>query len=130
MADHFLNADMAKTLPFFGRLQLQDRVIQLLMISLINAIKIRLLCAINTPIVYLCNFFYSAQKKAETVVKSDGLVPVAIIHQTKRYGSDPRLVEFTKRIYIDALTPFRHVRLSVQEFVLVLAILFSTSSKP
>uniref|UniRef100_A0A1I8BJI5 NR LBD domain-containing protein n=1 Tax=Meloidogyne hapla TaxID=6305 RepID=A0A1I8BJI5_MELHA len=108
--DLLLIVDTAKTMPFFPKLDLSD--------------KICLLSTIAMPLVILAERQFSCNKKSETVMLPCG-ISLFDCYNGEHYSGDSILKKYVKRVFVDAMEPFNQVQLNEEEYVLIRAIIFS-----
>nr|CAD2169628.1 unnamed protein product [Meloidogyne enterolobii] len=102
--------DTARTMPFFDKLDLAD--------------KICLITTIALPLKVFHSAYYSSRKKSEIVVlPNQALVRNAF--KANIYKEDATINKFKKKLFVDSMGPFNRLQLSKEEFVLLRAIIFS-----
>ena len=110
--DRFLCVEMAKAMPFFIKLAADDQII--------------LLRHIVGPVTMFINAFYSYLMKADTWTRSDGFSYHAMWNQ--KYGNDERVAKLSRQMFCESVDSFKRAAIGREEFVLLMAILFSSST--
>nr|CAD2122678.1 unnamed protein product [Meloidogyne enterolobii] len=108
--DFILMIDIAKTMPFFYKLDLTDIIYQLTYVSL--------------PLLSLANICYSCNKQSKTVILPDG-VPLIEVYGGEYYKEDLTLNKLLQKIFVTAMEPYNRVKIDDEEYVLIRAIIFS-----
>ncbi|KAI1695151.1 ligand-binding domain of nuclear hormone receptor domain-containing protein [Ditylenchus destructor] len=107
--DVFLCIEMARTMPVFSQLDYNDQEALLKHMILANAI--------------LLEAFYSCQMKSETYIMPNGFVPIKLPSDDRFKGIMDRMKQPTRR----ALAAMFRIQMTMEEFVLLKAIIFSHS---
>uniref|UniRef100_A0A914MUU8 Nuclear receptor n=1 Tax=Meloidogyne incognita TaxID=6306 RepID=A0A914MUU8_MELIC len=108
--DLLLIVDFAKTLPFFNKMYLSD--------------KICLLTSIAMPLVVLAERQFSCSKKCETVTLPCG-ISLFDCFSGEHYNGDLTVKKYVKRVFLDSMEPFTQLQLSDEEYVLIRALIYS-----
>ncbi|KAI1698380.1 zinc finger, c4 type (two domains) domain-containing protein [Ditylenchus destructor] len=108
--DVFLCIEMARTMPVFSQLDYNDQEALLKHMILANAI--------------LLEAFYSCQMKSETYIMPNGFVPIKLPSDDRFKGIMDRMKQPTRR----ALAAMFRIQMTMEEFVLLKAIIFSHSA--
>ncbi|KAI1727235.1 zinc finger, c4 type (two domains) domain-containing protein [Ditylenchus destructor] len=113
MLDLFLSAQMAKTFPAFRRLDYRDQEILLKHVAIVNTMFLQA--------------FYSYQIRADVVVMPDGFIPMKV-------NKEPDKCEWIHNIktimYIRVMEPFFRIGITMEEFVLLKAIIYTHTAIP
>ncbi|KAL3100009.1 hypothetical protein niasHS_001935 [Heterodera schachtii] len=107
--------EIGKTLPFFGRLDTND--------------KIALCSNIAMALYVLSNCFYSVQQNCDVICTPSGVIPMHVFANSY-YNKDPIAMEMGNKLLCKVVQPFSRFKLSVEEFVLVRAIIYSHMVSP
>ncbi|KAL3071531.1 hypothetical protein niasHT_031895 [Heterodera trifolii] len=107
--------EIGKTFPFFGLLDAND--------------KIALCSNIAMPLYSLCKNFYSVQQNCDIVCNPSGVLTINIFANTY-YNEDPVAMGMGHTLLCKAIEPFRRLKLSTEEFVLIRAIIYSHMVSP
>ncbi|CAK5047273.1 unnamed protein product [Meloidogyne enterolobii] len=102
--------DTARTMPFFDKLDLSDKISQI--------------STITMPTLALYFGYYCSRISSETVVSPQG-VPIKSVFCSNIYKEDMTINKFLKKLFDDSLVPFNRIQLNNEEFVLLRAIIFS-----
>uniref|UniRef100_A0A914M9D1 Nuclear receptor n=1 Tax=Meloidogyne incognita TaxID=6306 RepID=A0A914M9D1_MELIC len=102
--------DTARTMPFFDKLDLSDKISQITTITM--------------PTLALHFGYYCSRILSETVVAPHG-VPIKSVFCSNIYKEDMTINKFIKKLFDDSLVPFNRIQLNNEEFVLLRAIIFS-----
>ncbi|KAL3087200.1 hypothetical protein niasHS_009080 [Heterodera schachtii] len=113
--DLLLLFEIGKTFPFFERLYTND--------------KIALCSNIAMPLYVLCNGFYSVQQNSEVFCNPAGMKPIQKF-KNSFYHEDPIAMGMGDKLLCKAIEPFRRLKLSTEEFVLIRAIIYSHMVSP
>ncbi|KAI1700982.1 zinc finger, c4 type (two domains) domain-containing protein [Ditylenchus destructor] len=113
MLDTFLSIEVARTMPVFSQLDYNDQVALLKQVIVANAI--------------LLQAFYSYQMKSETVIMPNGFSPTKIPKVAGENGLS-EITEKMKLISCRAMVPMSRIQMTMEEFVLLKAIIYSHSA--
>uniref|UniRef100_A0A914NKW7 Nuclear receptor n=1 Tax=Meloidogyne incognita TaxID=6306 RepID=A0A914NKW7_MELIC len=102
--------DTARTMPFFDKLDLSDKICQITTITM--------------PTLALHFGYYCSRMLSETVVFSNGY-PIKDVFNANFYKEDMTINKFIKKLFDNSMGPFNRLQLSKEEFVLLRAIIFS-----
>uniref|UniRef100_A0A1I8B5N2 NR LBD domain-containing protein n=1 Tax=Meloidogyne hapla TaxID=6305 RepID=A0A1I8B5N2_MELHA len=102
--------DIAKTMPFFYNMELNDLIYQLTNISM--------------PLVALTGVYYSCNKWSKSVITTDGL-PVVMAFSGEYYKGDSTLNNLLEKVFTKDLEPFYRVNITDEEYVLLRSIIYS-----
>ncbi|KAI1705199.1 zinc finger, c4 type (two domains) domain-containing protein [Ditylenchus destructor] len=117
--DLFLSVEAAKTFPFFHQLEYFDQEVLLKHVALANAV--------------LVQAFYSYQLNADTFTMPNGFSPIQSTFWKRCVLDDvnrERVSTLKQLIYCRVMEPFFRVGLTMEEFVLLKAIIYSNSAIP
>ncbi|CAK5063710.1 unnamed protein product [Meloidogyne enterolobii] len=123
--DLLLIVDFAKTLPFFNKMYLSDKVngnfeeLKKIFLS-----QICLLTSIAMPLVVLVERQFSCSKKCETVTLPCG-ISLFDCFSGEHYNGDLTVKNYVKRVFLDSMEPFTQLQLSDEEYVLIRALIYS-----
>ncbi|KAI1718230.1 ligand-binding domain of nuclear hormone receptor domain-containing protein [Ditylenchus destructor] len=109
--DTLLCIEMIKTYPVFSLLDYNDKEGLLKQVILVNAI--------------LMQAFYSYQMKSETFILPNGFMPIK-----PRFVEDEIIMHAKREIFCRTLEPFFRAKMTMEEFVLLKAIIFSHYAIP
>ncbi|KAL3078569.1 hypothetical protein niasHT_034044 [Heterodera trifolii] len=107
--------EIGKTLPFFGRLDTND--------------KIALCSNIAMALYVLSNCFYSVQQNCDVICTPSGVIPMNVFANSY-YNKDPIAMEMGNKLLCKVVQPFSRLKLCTEEFVLVRAIIYSHMVSP
>nr|CAD2179813.1 unnamed protein product [Meloidogyne enterolobii] len=108
--DLLLIVEIAKTLPFFPKLDLND--------------NIYLLSTIALPLLVLVMGYYSYTKRSETIIFPCGISAIFSL-RGEFYGGDLTINKLIKIVFKKSMEPFNRVKLEEEEYVLLKAIIYS-----
>uniref|UniRef100_A0A915MF23 Nuclear receptor n=1 Tax=Meloidogyne javanica TaxID=6303 RepID=A0A915MF23_MELJA len=108
--DLMLIIDVAKTMPFFYKLELNDIIYQLTNIAM--------------PLAALTGVYYSYKKWSRAVISADG-VPIVAVFGGEYYKGDITLNNLLQKLFITNMEPFYRVQLDDEEYLLLRSIMYS-----
>nr|CAD2123872.1 unnamed protein product [Meloidogyne enterolobii] len=108
--DLMLIIDVARTMPFFYKLELNDLIYQLTNIAM--------------PLAALTGVYYSYKKWSRAVISADG-VPVVAVFAGEYYKGDITLNNLLQKLFITNMEPFYRVQLDDEEYLLLRSIMYS-----
>ncbi|KAI1718169.1 zinc finger, c4 type (two domains) domain-containing protein [Ditylenchus destructor] len=115
MLDMFLCIEMARTMPVFSQLDYNDQEALLKQVILANAL--------------LLQAFYSYQMKSEIFIMPNGFSPTKLnIDKLDESIRVSRTAEKMKQISCRAMVPISRIQMTMEEFVLLKAIIYSHSA--
>ncbi|KAI1693645.1 ligand-binding domain of nuclear hormone receptor domain-containing protein [Ditylenchus destructor] len=109
--------EMARTLPVFSQLDYSDQEALLKQITLANTL--------------LLQAFYSYQMKSETLVMPNGFSPTKppnYLHDKDGMNGKSQIIDMMKHLSCRAMVPISRIELTMEEFVLLKAIIYSHSA--
>ncbi|KAI1731364.1 zinc finger, c4 type (two domains) domain-containing protein [Ditylenchus destructor] len=113
MLDMFLCIEMARTMPVFSQLDYNDQEALLKQVILANAL--------------LLQAFYSYQMKSEIFIMPNGFSPTKLPSLDGPKGLS-RTAEKLKLVCCQAMVPISRIQMTMEEFVLLKAIIYSHSA--